>query len=508
MAKSLQSRAMESLIEHLETYTVTQGEGAGGLFQVLPWERDFIRKAFVPEIRIAALSMARGGGKSTFIGGIAASGLHGPLEGTRADVVIISGILSQARIVFGHSKSFLGLKDSTNAYRVVDNTTIAEITRLHTGSRLRALASNPDFAHGLAPLLVICDEPAKWQAQTSQRMWTALRTSLGKIPGAKILVIGTRPEDPLHWFSKLLDSPPSDAYSRVYMADKDCAIDDEAQWVKANPSLPFMPTLLAAYRAECLEAMGDPESEAEFRALRLNLGTPEVEDRDVLVGVDVWKQCRRDGVTCEGPYVMGLDLGGSQALSGAAGFWPRTHQLRVMAACGDVPDPVARGKKDGVGALYANAVRARDLLLTPGRVADVGMLLEACFLYWGKPLCIVCDTYRQAELLDVLEKRGWDDIDVVLRSPGYRDASEDVKLFRDEVEGFLLRAPKSDLLDHHMGRAVVQTDTAGHVKLAKKASSGRNARTRDDLAAATIIGVAQGVRVGSDVEAGNFCGVA
>lgn len=507
---------MESLIEHLRTFTVSQGEGVGEPMCVLPWEQEFIRHAFQPGIRIAALSMARGGGKSTFIGGIAAAGLTGPLAQARADVVIISGILSQARIVFGHSKSFLGIKESTATYRAVDNSTIAEITRVATGSRLRAIASNPDFAHGLAPLLIICDEPAKWQAQTSQRMWTALRTSLGKIPGARIVAIGTKPEDPLHWFSKLLDAPPADAYVKVYAAAagrvvdgtaEEISISDESQWLAANPSLPFMPSLRAAYRAECVEAMGDPDAEAEFRALRLNLGTPESDSRDVLVGVDVWKRCIQATVDCQGPYVLGLDLGGSQALSAGVGYWPRTGQLRVTAAMGDTPDPVARGKRDGVGPLYGNAVRARDLLLTPGRVADVAMLMESCFLYWGKPVSIVCDSYRQAELLDILERRGWGDIEVVLRSPSYRDSSEDIKLFRDEVERFRLRVPKSDLLNHHIGRAVVQSDSTGHVKLAKQAAGGRSARTRDDLAAAGILAVAQGVRIGADVEAGTFCGV-
>lgn len=500
----------DDLIAFLSKLTTSQGEGVGSLFNVLPWEREFLLQAIDPDIRVAALSMARGGGKSTFLGAIAAAALAGPLQQQRGDVIIVSGILSQARIVFSHAKAFLGITKSDQRYSVVDNTTIAEIKRHATGSKLRAIASNPDFAHGLAPVLVICDEPAKWQHQTSDRMWAALKTSLGKVPGSKVIAIGTLPEDGTHWFSRLFEEPPPDSHCKLYQAQKDCPLEDVEQWKAANPSLAFFPTLMKAYDSECRDAEGNSQAESEFRALRLNLGTPEVDDRDVLVSLEVWKGIQQHAGTgrYSGPYCFGLDLGGSDALSAAAGFWLESQELKTMAAVGDNPSLLQRGKQDGVSDLYVRSQQSRHLIATPGRVADVGMLLEACFLLWGKPVCIVADSYRQSELMDIIEKRGWaHEVDLVFRSPGYKDASEDVRLFRDAAISGRLRVESSILLDHHVGRAVVQSDTSGHVKLAKRASAGRSARHRDDLAAASILAVAHGVRLGASVEVGTFCAV-
>ena len=53
-------------------------------------------------------------------------------------------------------------------------------------------------------MLVIADEPAQWPPGTSDRMIAALRTSLGKIDGGRLIALGTRPADSEHWFEKML----------------------------------------------------------------------------------------------------------------------------------------------------------------------------------------------------------------------------------------------------------------------------------------------------------------
>ena len=49
-----------------------------------------------------------------------------------------------------------------------------------TGARVRCIGSDPRRAHGLAPVLVLADEPAQWPDTTGERMVAALRTAAGK----------------------------------------------------------------------------------------------------------------------------------------------------------------------------------------------------------------------------------------------------------------------------------------------------------------------------------------
>ena len=53
------------ILEYCAKLEVTQGEGLGGPLRLFPWERRFLRGAFEPGVTSAALSVARGNGKST-----------------------------------------------------------------------------------------------------------------------------------------------------------------------------------------------------------------------------------------------------------------------------------------------------------------------------------------------------------------------------------------------------------------------------------------------------------
>ena len=57
---------------------VTQGQGAGKPLQLMPWQRRFVRKAFADDVQTAALSVARGNGKSTLVAGLAVVQLQAP----------------------------------------------------------------------------------------------------------------------------------------------------------------------------------------------------------------------------------------------------------------------------------------------------------------------------------------------------------------------------------------------------------------------------------------------
>ena len=58
--------------------------------------------AFAPGVQSAALSVARGNGKTALLSGIAAATLDGPLAVPRGETVIVAASFEQARIAFDH----------------------------------------------------------------------------------------------------------------------------------------------------------------------------------------------------------------------------------------------------------------------------------------------------------------------------------------------------------------------------------------------------------------------
>ena len=479
------------LIRYLSGLTVTQGRLAGQAFAVLPWQRRFVRGAFAPGTQSAGLSVARGNGKTALLSGIAAATLDGPLAVSRGETVIVASSFEQARIAFEHVIAFMGSKLADKGrWKVWDTAQQARIEDRLTGARVRCVGSDPRRAHGLAPVLVLADEPAQWPETTGERMVAALRTAAGKQPHSRFVALGTRPADAEHWFAKMLAG--SADYAQTHAARSDDPPFQRRTWAKANPSLPAMPDLLAAIVNEARQARQDPALLASFAALRLNLGTADTEV-SVLLDAGLWTSIEGES-TRAGPCVWGVDLGTSAAQSAVAGFWPETGRLECLAAFPNEPSLAERGLRDGVGGLYAECARRGELLTLGARAVDVAMLLQAALERLGRPSRVVADRWREAELRDALEGAGVPPAVFSARGMGFLDGAADVRAFRKAcADGRVVPAP-SLLLCSAMAEARTVSDPAGNSKLAKGSQGGRRLRARDDAAAAAILAVADGAR--------------
>ena len=75
-----QTTLAAAVLEYLAGLTVTQGRYSGEPFPIVPVARSrFVRGTFRPGIVEAALSVARGNGKTTLTAGLACATLDGPL---------------------------------------------------------------------------------------------------------------------------------------------------------------------------------------------------------------------------------------------------------------------------------------------------------------------------------------------------------------------------------------------------------------------------------------------
>ena len=487
---------MKNLVEYIKSLMVTQGQGAGMPFEVLPWEKRFLTGAFKPAVLTAALSVARGNGKTCLISSVATAALDGPLRQNRGEVVIVASSFSQARIAFEHCKSFLQPKIDANPddWSVQDSANVAKIKHKPSGATLKAIGSDPRRAHGLAPTLALLDEPAQWEQSKADKMLAAITTAMGKIPGSRVIALGTRPSDDSHWFAKWLNGGAD--YAQVHAASPDDKPTLKSTWKKANPSLPFMPSLEAAIRNESKKAKIDDSVMQSFRALRLNQGVADT-GKAVVLEANTWRAyCETDVLPkSQGKSIWGVDLGSGAAMSAVAAYEPISGRLEVIAAFPTMPDLKERGAKDSVGDLYVQMRSRGELAQIGGRTTDITELIELALGEFGIPESVCCDRWRQSELEDALDAAGLTNVPVVLRGMGFRDGGDDMRRFRRAAVEGAIRTPVSLLMRSAIAGAAVVSDPAGNAKLAKaRDTSERRDGHRDDSLAAAILAIGEGVR--------------
>ena len=185
MDSRVNTRTAGALIEYIGALRITQGRREGEPFTLLPWQARFLRGAWSVE-GDAALSVARGNGKSTLIAGVACAALDGPLQTPRADVVCVASSFTQGRVIFESVIAAMRAKgedlEDRKRWRVQDSANSATIEHRESGARVRCIGSDPKRMHGLAPVLALLDEPAQWPAAQRDAMRAALSTGLGKVP--------------------------------------------------------------------------------------------------------------------------------------------------------------------------------------------------------------------------------------------------------------------------------------------------------------------------------------
>ena len=403
---------------------------------------------------------------------------------------------TQARIVFEHCLAFMRerMDREPKRWRIQDSANLASIEDRETGARVRCIGSDPRRAHGLAPALVLADEPAQWPSSTSDAMLAALKTARGKIPNSRFIALGTRPANEEHWFQRMLLGGAG--YAQCHAARPDDKPFQVATWRRANPSFVHMPDLAEAIHDEAGAAKKDGELLQSFRALRLNQGVSDVVSR-TLLEVGSWARIETEELPPrDGPWCLGLDLGDGAAMSAAAGYWPQTGRLEALAAFPEIPSLAERGLLDGVGRQYLDMAARGELIVTAGRAVSVGALLDEVLTRWGRPPVIGADRYRESDLRAALDKAQFPQATLILRGQGFKDGSEDVRAFRRAVLEGKVFSSKSLLLRAALSEARTISDPSGNEKLAKNAEGGRRRRARDDAAAAAIIAVAEAVRRG------------
>ena len=483
----------KQLENYIKTLQITQGERAGELFQVLPWQRRFIRGAFAPGVETSSLTIGRGGGKSSLASAICCAAIDGCLRQPRAETILVASSMNQARILFDGVKAMLGDKlEDRKTWRVLNGNAAVMIEHKPSGARVRAISSDARRAHGLQAGLTIIDEPARHEENSAESLLVALTTGTGKIPDARIIAIGTRPKDSEHWFSKWLNGGAD--YSQIHAAPDDAPIFQKATWRRANPSLDHLPVLEAAIRKHAGRARRDTTELQSFKGLRLNQGVAETLEAMLIDGA-TWQAAEELTGKRTGRLCVGLDLGSGSAMSCAAAYFVEGKALEVFATFPELPSLAERGLNDGVGDLYVKMAARGELIQRGRRVADIGGLLREVLARWGIPDIFLCDDWRKKELLDALDAINFPhSTRLITRRMGYQDGGEDLRTFVRAVIDQKVCAPESLLMRSAIAGARITSDQSGNSKLAKRSEHGRRSTHRDDAVAAALLAVSYGIR--------------
>ena len=448
-----------------------------------PFQREWIRKALSPDCQIAALSVARGNGKTALLGWLAAQAMT-PGSGLwkeRQETLVVAASIEQGRTLVEFAKDDLDLGE----YQVSDASNRLHIRHKATNTRLRVLSSDPRRAMGLSRFgLLIGDEPGAWQNRGGEMMFHSLRQALGKREDSKLLLIGTQaPAAASSWWPELLKNGSGPGLHVSLIAADEKEPWDAWQTIrKANPLVAVNPALRRTILRERDEARRNPSLQPSFLAYRLNR---LVDVRaEVLVNLADWKAVEARPVPERaGRPILALDLGSTRSWSAAWCLWP-SGRSELYALAPGVPDLLKIEKRDSLAAgIYQQLQDSGVLIIDEGvRVSRPAKLIAHLVERGIIPAVVICDSFAVNALRDCVSNH-WP---VKVRRTKWEQATSDIADFRKLVyDGPLSVAPEGRALAQLGLREIeVRSDDSGSASRLFKA---RGDRSRDDIVQAGVL---------------------
>ena len=450
-----------------------------------PFQRRFLKGAFRAGVRTAAMSLARGNGKSSLVAWLALRALTpgDPLFVAGTESHIAAASVGQARrTTFRLLREFVDGAPNSDDYRVAESALTCWVVHKPSNTRVSVLASKAKNAQGLVrcPLL-IADEPGAWETIGGEALHEAVQTAMGK-PGCSLraLYVGTLAPALRGWWHDLVKKRGSRGSTYVQALQGDPEKWDRWPEIKrVNPLMASFPESRAVLLDERDLARSDSRRKASFLSFRLNV--PTRDESTVLLTVQDWQRIEaRDVPPPRGRPVVGIDLGSGRAWSTAVGIWPNGRTEAAAVAPG-LPGLAEQERRDQVPAgCYSGLALAGSLRVATGlRVPRPGQLLD--MIRGWNPAVLVCDRHRVDELRDAGGR-----FRIAPRVTRWSEAAEDIRaLRRYAADGPLSVEPGSrSLIAASLAVATIRSDDMGNFRLVKGDSDNKS---RDDTCSAWVL---------------------
>lgn len=420
----------------------------GQPFMLLDWQYQILWDVYgtvnekgYRQYRYAYLEIPKKNGKTTLIAGL---GLyHLTCDGPGGQIYCCAADRGQAELVYKAAVQMVNQEpeldyEQGGILKILDSK--KEIWNTETGSFLKVLSAEAYTKHGLNPSVVIFDE---LHAQPTRDLWDVMTFGAGAARKEPLWwVITTAGDDPdrhsigweVHEYARRVrDGEIEDPawYVKIYCADEEDDIFDEAVWYKANPSLGHTIDI-ESVRQEALRARNDEAQEKLFRWLRLNqwvslkrVGWLPLTLWDSTIGK--WSPAELVGKKC----YIGLDLSSTGDLTAACALFPPQDGFDEWRSIYEawIPEESMKERIKRDHAPYDRFVREKHLIATPGNAVDYDFvearLLAMNELYDVQALCP--DPWNSRMLTQRLDKAGMTIIEVSQTMAGQSPAMKELE---------------------------------------------------------------------------------
>ena len=463
--------ADERVLAFLRSLPIVSGLKAGEKMELLDFQEQFVRGVYGPVddegariVRLAALSVARGNGKSAVLAGLSLAHLLGPMQEPHGECYAAALDREQAGVLYRMARAYIEATPwMAAAVTIRDWHKSIEVEA--TRSTWTALTSDARKAHGLAPSFWIADEVAQWR---SRELWDNLKTGMAKRKNALGVTISTQAADDQHFWSQILDGEPVPSfYTQLHTAPEDCALDDREAWAAANPALGAFLNEDEFADAAAM-AMRSPSFEPAFRLLNLNQRVAAegrfLNPAEWEANAEPFDVIELEGQRCYG----GLDLSSTRDLTALALWFPDAGKLLVWHF---VPGDTIRDRVERDRVPYDQWAEAGWITKTVGNATDrLSIALQLADIRSRYDVqSIAFDRWRIEDLRKLLSDEGID-LPLVEFVPGFKSYASAVDAFERAVLRGEMQHNGSPILRWQAGNIIVETDPAGNRKPAKNKS--------------------------------------
>ena len=254
-----------------------------------------------------------------------------------------------------------------------------------------------------------------------------------------------------------------------------------------NPVCAINQFLTRTLEREHKAAIKSERAARTFKQFRLNIPGDPVDSQPLITTAEWERVCARPVPAREGNPVVGIDLGGARSWCAAGAIWPN-GRVESWAVSPGSPSLSTQEHEDHVAdGSYAELVTAGGLSISVGLAVPSVARLLARIWDW-KPVALVCDSYRVAELHKAVQGR----VRVVERARAGGEATSNIQSLRsvllDSQAGIV---PESRaLLGSCFAQTTLKIGSDGLMTTAKIDQR----RSRDDAAAALLLAAGERAR--------------
>ena len=469
-------------VKFIENLCHTKGKWAGKRFWLLPWQEQLIRDIFgivkpdgYRQFRTAFVEICKKVGKSELAAAVALYLLYADNEPS-AEVYGAAADRQQASIVFDVARQMVEMSPAL-LKRSKLMTATKRIVNYGNSGYYQVLSAEVGGKHGFSVSGLVFDEI---HTQPNRQLYDVLTKGSSDARQNPLHFIITTAGTDRHSIAYELHTKAVDIlegrrvdptfYPVVYGLKDDEDWEDEANWYKVNPSLGYtvdIERLRDAYR----EAKQNPADEVTFKWLRLNMWVSStvawIPDAIFMKGNEEIDLAALEGRDCYG----GLDLSSTGDITALVlMFPPRDEDEKyILLPFFWVPEETIPQRVKAASVPYDIWERQGYLLSTEGNVIHYDFI-EKFINDLAEKYHIVeiaVDRWNATQMIQNLEGDGFT---MVPFGQGFASMSGPTKdFYRLLMEGQIIHGGHP-VLRWMAGNVVVDTDSAGNIKVTKAKS--------------------------------------